>query len=212
MSEENGTIVSPFAKDVSGMKEYRQNISDSTTPNKYVKQRPDGMDYVEEGYMRTQLDKLYPIWSWLPAGNKPVDFLGSEWVITMGTLVIEEPTGHVRQFFSPGASRIQFKRNQPHVPENVIDIDKNVATANTNGFKRAANRLCRIADDVYRKQDIDLSDAELNELRALMELNGFEQKVIDEWSVKIKRGVITRINIDEFKQWITENKKEKENA
>jgi len=212
MSDENGTVISPFAKDVSNMKEYRQGISDRTTPDKYVKQRPDGMDYVEEGYMRTQLDKLYPIWSWMPAGDNPIHFLGSEWVISMGTLIIEEPTGHVRQFFSPGASRIQFKRGKEHTPENVIDIDKNVATANTNGFKRATNRLCRIADDVYRKQDVDLSEKEINELRSLMELNEFEQNKIDEWTVKMKRGAITRLNIDEFKHWITTHNKEKSDA
>jgi hypothetical protein len=47
---------------------------------------------------------------------------------------------------------VQFKKNQPHTVENVIDIDKNVASANAYGFKRACNRLAHIADDVYRKQ------------------------------------------------------------
>ena len=40
----------------------------------------------------------------------------------------------------------------PHTPENIIDIGNNIKASNSDAFKVAANRLCNIADDVYRKQ------------------------------------------------------------
>tara|TARA_R100000700_G_C3179423_1_gene155878 strand:+ start:3108 stop:3734 length:627 start_codon:yes stop_codon:yes gene_type:complete len=150
--------------------EKRKRISSETTPNIFVKRKNDGYDYVEEAYLRSKLNEEYPLWSWSPAGDNPVQFLGSEWVVVSGTLRINED-GYTKEFFSPGAARIQFKRGSEHVPENVVDIDKNVASANTNGFKRAVNRLTNIADDVYRKQVIDpsLSDEEVEMIESLME-------------------------------------------
>lgn len=131
----------------------RETISNTTTPKQMVKKRADGFDYVEEAYMRSMLDKVYPDWSWLPAPDNAVQFLGSEWVVVQGVLEItEEESGRKRRFFSPGAARVQFKSGQPHTTENVIDIDKNVASANSYAFKRACNRLAHIADDIYRKQ------------------------------------------------------------
>tara|TARA_R110002020_G_scaffold96753_2_gene231363 strand:- start:5000 stop:5668 length:669 start_codon:yes stop_codon:yes gene_type:complete len=134
--------------------EIRKNTSFEKTPKKMIYQKGvDGFDYVKEEYMRTKLDHLYPDWSWLPAPNQPVQFLGSEWVITSGVLEItDEASQRKRRFYSPGAARIQFKKNQPHTAENVIDIDKQVASANSYAFKRAVNRATHIADDVYRKQ------------------------------------------------------------
>lgn len=157
-------------------------ISQRTTPKSQVKSRPDGFDYVDEAYMRSELNKNYPVWSWKPAGEQPVQFLGSEWAIVAGELVVEDE-GVVRRFFSPGSARVQFKRNQPHTPENVIDIDKNLASANTNGFKRAINRLCNIADDVYRKQDLSLSEDDIAELSERMD--GLD----DEWKNKIMNSI-----------------------
>lgn len=131
----------------------RETISNTTTPKQMIKKRADGFDYVEEAYMRSMLDKVYPDWSWLPAPDNAVQFLGSEWVVVQGVLEItEEESGRKRRFFSPGAARVQFKSGQPHTTENVIDIDKNVASANSYAFKRACNRLAHIADDIYRKQ------------------------------------------------------------
>lgn len=130
----------------------RQTISNQKTPKQMVKKRPDGFDYVEEAYMRAMLNKHYPNWSWLPSPHEPVKLLGSEWIIVSGVLQTTDENGHTTSFFSPGAARVQFKSGQPHTVENVIDIDKNVASANAFAFKRACNRKCNIADDVYKKQ------------------------------------------------------------
>jgi len=149
--------------------EIRKKTSFETTPKKMIYQKgTDGFDYVKEEYMRTKLDNLYPDWDWLPAPHQPVQFLGSEWVITAGVLEFtEEVSGRRRRFYSPGAARVQFKKNAPHTAENVIDIDKNVASANSYAFKRAVNRATHIADDVYRKQvRLDfLTDAQIYDFK-----------------------------------------------
>ena len=71
--------------------EIRKKTSFETTPKKMIYRKgTDGFDYVKEEYMRTKLDNLYPDWDWLPAPHQPVQFLGSEWVITAGVLEFTE--------------------------------------------------------------------------------------------------------------------------
>ena len=120
-----------------------------------IKKRPDGYDYIVEGYMRKKLDQYFPGWSW---EQGIIQFLG-EWIVTSAHLVIIDEhllafniQPPVRRFFGSGADRIQFKRDKPHTPEYVVDIDKNVATSNTKALKRSINRLTNIGDDVYGKR------------------------------------------------------------
>ena len=160
-----------------------KDISQRTTPKAYIKTRPDGFDYVDEAYMRNELTKEYPAWSWSPAGDNPVQFLGAEWVIVTGVLRVND-NGVMREFYSPGSARVQFKRGKPHTAENVVDIDKNLASANTNGFKRAVNRLGNIADDVYRKQDLTLSDTDIEELEKKMDC------LSEEWTGKKRQSIL----------------------
>jgi len=122
---------------------------------KIIEKRPDGYDYIIEGYMRKKLDQYFPGWSW---EQGIIQFLG-EWIVTSAHLVIIDEhllafniQPPVRRFFGSGADRIQFKRDKPHTQENVVDIDKNVATSNTKALKRAINRLTNIGDDVYGKR------------------------------------------------------------
>lgn len=159
------------------------------TPKDKVKRKGDGFDYVDEAYMRDKLTEYFPTWSWIASGNKPVEFLGSEWVVVSGELVIED-NGKVRRFFSPGSARIQFKKGQPHTPENVVDIDKNVGAANSYAFKRAVNRLCRIADDVYKKVDLSLTDEQKQELNDFITKNKVGKNVITNIKAKINKGVV----------------------
>jgi hypothetical protein len=168
------------------IRQKHKDISNKKTPSAFIKTKPDGYEYVDEGYLRHRLNDEYPIWSWSPAGDKPVEFLGSEWVIVSGKLVIEDG-GIAREFFSPGAARVQFKRGKGHTPENVVDIDKNVASANTNAFKRAINRLTNIADDIYRKQIEDpfLKNGEIEMIESMME------ELDDEIKVKIRENIET---------------------
>ena len=183
MSNKNSKVVK-VSDEVVGesLAKKHKDISQRTTPKAYIKTRPDGFDYVDEAYMRNELTKEYPAWSWSPAGENPVQFLGSEWVIVTGVLRVSD-NGIMREFFSPGSARVQFKRGKPHTAENVVDVDKNLASANTNGFKRAVNRLGNIADDVYRKQDLTLSDEDIEKLEKKME------GLSDEWKDKIMKSV-----------------------
>ena len=59
----------------------------------------------------------------------------------------------------------------------MVDIDKNVASANTNAFKRAINRLCNIADDVYHKnvKDVKLDEKQVEAIKSSMD--GLDDKV-----------------------------------
>lgn len=160
------TIIPQYNKLKKDMVALYKSISNEVTPEvdgsgmKIIEQRPDGfggsLDYIIEAYMRDRLNCYFPGWSW---EQGQIQMLGSEWVIVSGHLVILDE--HLlafgknppeRRFFGAGASRIQFKRNQPHTAENVIDIDKNVKSANSSALKVAINRLCGIGDDVYRKR------------------------------------------------------------
>ena len=174
------------------LRKQKQNISSISTPKPFVKRRPDGLDYVEEKYMRDQLNEHFPVWSW---EIKETQFLGSEWVIVTGELQILD-NSIPRKFSSIGATRIQFKKGKEHTPENVVDIDKNVASANTNAFKRAINRLCNVCDDVYKKQleDYGLSDSQKKKI------SGIASKISDarceEINNLIEEQSISTINFD----------------
>jgi hypothetical protein len=183
--------------------EYRKKISETITPPNKIKKR-ESFEYLEEGYMRSRLNEHYPIWSWEPPASDPIHFLGSEWIIVTGILVVEEPNGQVTKFMSPGAARIQFKSKQPHTPENLIDLDKNVASANTFAFKRAINRKCHIGDDVYRKQEVDLSMEEAAVIKEKMVAAEFDENTIARIQKSINSGSVNKLNVPELEQWIKE--------
>ena len=157
------------------MRGKRKGISETPTPKSQVRRRPDGLDYVDEAWMRSKLDEYYPVWSWEPCGDNPIQILGSEYVVATGKLVIFDE-GVTRSFFSTGAARIQYKRDKrtgeplPHTIENMIDLDKNAASANTFAFKRAINRLTHISDDIYRKQVevIDLHEGQIDVIKDII--------------------------------------------
>ena len=177
---------------LSALRAEKQRISSYPTPKPHVKTRPDGLDYVEEKYMRDQLNEHFPIWNW---EIKNVEFLGSEWCVVTGELNVVD-SSIPRKFGSIGATRIQFKKGQPHTPENIIDIDKNVASANTNAFKRAVNRLCNICDDVYRKQveDFALSEEQVEEIKSKMD--GIDSTTVDKILSSIEDQSISTLNYD----------------
>ena len=165
--EKNTNITAVDPESLSLIKAKHKRLTQEPTTAGEVKVRPDGMKYVDEAYLRSKLNEHFPIWSW-SRGN--MQFLGGEWVMVEGVLrVLDE---HIwREFFSVGAARIQFKKGTEHIPVNVINIDYNAASANTNAFKRAVNRLCNIADDVYEKEikDFSLTEAQDKELSDLID-------------------------------------------
>ena len=187
------------------IKSVHAETSSVKTPSWAVKRRPDGFDYVEEAYMRTKLNEIYPIWSWEAVGSG-VQFIGAEWAVVTAELVVVD-NGVPRKFFSPGAARIQFKKGSTHTPDNVVDIDKNLASANTNAFKRACNRLGNIADDVYRKhvEDLTLTPEQIEEVEEM--IKDLDVKYKESVRLAIEDGILNSKNLDNAINKIKEKSK-----
>ena len=125
-----------------------EKVSQLDTPNYSIKQQ-QGFDYVDEGYMRHLLNLHYPIWKWEII---KYEFIGDTSIAVHGRLTIAD-NGIERSFDSIDAHRIASN------DKGYVDIGNDLKSANTDCFKVAVNRLCNIADDVYRKriEDITLS-------------------------------------------------------
>lgn len=140
-----------------------KDISKEETPQvdgngqKIIEKRPDGYDYIVESYMRDCLDRHFPGWSWEAAA--PLHFLGSDWIVAQGHLIIIDEhlvflgiNPPVRKFYGVDSVRIQYKSGLPHTPATIIDVGDNCKQANTAALKYAINRLTHIGDDVYGKR------------------------------------------------------------
>ena len=135
-------------------------ISNMTTPQRdtyglIIDKRPDGYDYIKERYMRAKLNEEFPGWS----AEKLHKDLWGDWLAVDLELVIIIPEllafgiiPPVRRFPGTGAARVQFKKDMPHVIENVIDMDKNLKAARSVALKDAINRGTGIGDDIYGKR------------------------------------------------------------
>lgn len=123
-----------------------QNVSEEPTPQDVVKSR-NGFDYVDEGYMRWRLNQHYPVWSWEVI---KYETLGDKAIVVHGRLKIMDE-GIPRSFDSVAAHRIAQARSG----SGYVDLGNDLKAANSDAFKVAVNRLCNVADDVYRKQYID---------------------------------------------------------
>ena len=136
-------------------------VSEQPTPQDVVKSK-NGFDYVDEGYMRGRLNQHYPIWSWEVV---KYETLGDKAIVVHGRLKIMDE-GVPRSFDSVAAHRIAVARSGG----GYVDLGNDLKAANSDAFKVAVNRLCNVADDVYRKQYIDktLSELQYNELTEFM--------------------------------------------
>ena len=147
---------------LSSIRKKHNDISAYTTPDAYIENRADGFDYVDEGYMRKKLNESFPIWSW---EIQKYEILGDVEVIVWGRLKIVDE-GVIRTFDSIASHRIAKSKSTGEY----VNISNNIKAANTDAFKVALNRLCNIADDVYRKQvlDFELSEEQLKELDLIL--------------------------------------------
>jgi len=170
MAEEK-TLTMPFSLELIAKVEefkkewyqYYKKISKQKTPvydgagKQVIKRRPDGKDYIDDAWMSDRLNKYFPGWSWEAAA--PLHFLGSEWVVAQGHLIIIDErllafgiNPPLRRFYGTDALRVQYKKDMPHTPENIIDVGDNCQSAVTGAKKRAINRLTGIGDDIYGKR------------------------------------------------------------
>jgi hypothetical protein len=133
-------------------------ISQKTTNPLYVQQRPGkggkNFDFVDEGYMRQVLNDNFPVWNWEIV---KYEFIGKEAVAVHGKLTIVD-NGMPRSYEALAAHDITISSKDG----GYVDLGNDMKSANTEAFKVACNRLCNIADDVYRKSV--LTDAQLDTL------------------------------------------------
>jgi len=176
------------------------NLSKMSTPKPYIETRADGFDYVDEGYMRGLLNKHFPMWSW---EIKKYEILGDVEIIVHGKLTVVDE-GLPRYFDAVASHRIAKNA------KGYVNISNNLKSANTDAFKVAVNRLCNIADDVYRKQVVDynLNDVQRANLEKI--LSGIDNA---ELSDKIHDELDSLgINSQNYKQTIIKLNKMKESV
>ena len=165
-----------------------QKGAEEPTPSDVVKSR-NLFDYVDEGYMRWRLNQHYPIWSWEVI---KYETLGDKAIVVHGRLKVMDE-GVPRSFDSVAAHRIAVSRNG----SGYVDLGNDLKAANSDAFKVAVNRLCNVADDVYRKQYIDksLGDVQLNNLMDIIaEMDNKEEA--DKVHRALRSGMINQDNYD----------------
>ncbi len=156
---------SDFLARAAGLKEdiysYYRKISGEDTPRvaadgTKIVDKKGKYDFIIEAYIKERLNFYYPGWSWR---DGHIQFLGAEWTIADGTLVIidEKLIGlgvipPIREFWATAGHRITYYSERAHDPENIVDIDNDVKSVNTKAFKKAVNSLTGIGDDIYRKR------------------------------------------------------------
>ena len=176
-----------------------QHVSEEPTPSDVVKSR-NGFDYVDEGYMRWKLNQHYPIWSWEVI---KYETLGDKAIVVHGRLKIMDE-GVPRSFDSVAAHRIAVSRNG----SGYVDLGNDLKAANSDAFKVAVNRLCNVADDVYRKQYIDksLGDVQLNNIMDIIaEMDNKEEA--DKVHRALRSGMINQDNYDKVMSKLTGSEK-----
>jgi len=160
-------------------------VSQMDTPSVYIKQQ-QGFDYVDEGYMRHLLNAHYPIWKWEIV---KYEILGDKVIIVHGKLTIMD-NGIERSFDAVDAHRIASNQ------KGYVDIGNDLKSANTDCFKVAVNRLCNVADDVYRKriEDIGLSADQAKKIES--KLNKLDKEMANKIEVGIKNMTINATNFN----------------
>ena len=169
------------------LREKHSVVSDTVTPSYYVKDK-NGLDYVDEAYMRHQLNKHYPMWNWEIREWK---FLGDKSIVVHGKLTIND-NGISRYFDAVAAHRVAISRKNGEY----VDLGNDLKAANSDCFKVAVNRLCNVADDIYRKkvEDISLSEDQKKEVLALIE--SFDERTKNRISYSVSNGDINNKNYD----------------
>ena len=140
-------------------------VSNIPTPKVFVKDK-GGFDYVDEAYMRNQLNSHYPIWKW---EIRKYEFMGDKVISLHGRLTIMDH-GIERHFDSVAAHRIATNQ------KGYVDLGNDLKAANSDCFKVAVNRLCNIAADIYRKliPDLRLSDEQKETINKMMDKGGVD--------------------------------------
>ena len=186
MSNKNGKVVDINKEEFLINK--HNDISQVDTPSIYVKDK-GGFDYVDEGYMRHLLNQHYPIWKWEVI---KYEFIGDKVITVHGRLTIMD-NGVERSFDGLDAHRIAVSKRD----NSYVDLGNDLKAANSDAFKVAVNRLCNIADDVYRKriEDVSLDDSQLDIIKAKLKKIK-DNKVVSKIQKSIDNMNINKKNLD----------------
>ena len=160
-------------------------VSNIPTPKAFIKDK-GGFDYVDEAYMRHLLNNHYPIWKW---DIIKYEFIGDKVIVIHGRLTIID-NGIERHFDSVAAHRIASNQ------KGYVDLGNDLKGANSDAFKVAVNRLCNIADDVYRKQIPDLKLSDKQEETILGLIDGMNSLTIGNVKAGMKGLEINSLNYD----------------
>jgi len=194
----NKIIATPVNGEIDLIRNIHRDVSSTKTPSYYVSDK-GGFDYVDEGYMRSVLNEHYPLWSWEVI---KYEFIGDKAISVHGRLTILDH-GVTRHFESVAAHRIAVSRKDG----NYTDLGNDLKSAVTDCFKVCVNRLCNVADDVYRKQvlsQVQLNDIE-NLLAEVMETD-VRRKVVRGITSKEINSVNLTATLDKLKQIIADSK------
>ena len=174
-------VFEPFDSDIGEilakeviLQDKHSKVSNIPTPKAFVKDK-GGFDYVDEAYMRIQLNTQFPIWSWEII---KYEFIGDKVISIHGRLTILD-NNIKRHFDSVAAHRIASNQ------KGYVDLGNDLKAANSDCFKVAVNRLCNIADDVYRKIIPDLKLSEEQKEKIATALDGIDHVTIG----KVKEGM-----------------------
>jgi len=176
-----------------------QNVSEAPTPQDVVKSR-NGFDYVDEGYMRWRLNQHYPIWSWEVI---KYETLGDKAIVVHGRLKIMDE-GIPRSFDSVAAHRIAQARSGA----GYVDLGNDLKAANSDAFKVAVNRLCNVADDVYRKQYIDKTLSQNQYDALLLVMSQLDVQEAEKVEIALQSGKINKDNYDKVIAKLTKGVKD----
>lgn len=160
---------------------HQKKVSKIKTPKGYVKKK-QGFDYVELSYMKSVANEQYPGWSWTIINSEA---MGTAAYLVHGRLKWFD-NGIWREGDMVAAHRIQTKKGTT----DFVEIGNDVKSANTDCMKKAFNVYMNIAADVYRSEDPELSDEQIDTLRNLADKAG----IYDEINDKMIDGVINNLN------------------
>ena len=123
------------------------------------------------------LNDLYPDWTWTVISYDLVEDKQSQKycaVSVHGRLTVTDLNGKVRHYDSIAAHQVATLRDSGAYS----DIGNDMKAANTDAFKVAINRLCNVADDVYRKAVLNIEQLDTLESLLLQTPTGIQRKVI----------------------------------
>lgn len=134
-------------------------VLNKNTPKEKIKKRPDGFDYVEIGYVVSQLDEAFNrLWEWEIIEQQ----LGDRQVWVKGRLTVHLAPNFSLKKDAYGSADIQRYRTGHAKAGQVMDIGNTLKSASSDALKKAASML-GIASDVYFPNEFQKPEQEETE-------------------------------------------------